>query len=59
MAVWIFHSNCRGWVAILKDEEELPSIGGIPQTLRDRFGDVVNDLMQPKKPLTPCAKRGR
>ena len=47
----IFHSNCRGiWVAILKDEEELPSIGGIPQTLRDRFGDAVNDLLQPKKP---------
>lgn len=48
----IFHSNCRGiWVAILQDEEEKPSIGGIPQTLRDRFGDAVNDLLQPKKPL--------
>lgn len=48
----IFHSNCRGiWVAILQDEEEKPSIGGIPQSLRDRFGDAVNDLLQPKKPL--------
>jgi hypothetical protein len=47
----IFHSNCRGiWVAILKDEEELPKISGIPQSLRDRFGDAVNDLIQPKKP---------
>jgi phage gp29-like protein len=47
----IFHSGCRGiWVAILKDEEELPRIDGIPQTLRDRFGDAVNDLIQPKKP---------
>ena len=49
----IFHSNCRGiWVAILQDEEEKPSIGGIPQSIRDRFGDVVNDLIQPKKPIT-------
>jgi hypothetical protein len=49
----IFHSNCRGiWVAILNDEEEQPAIGGIPQTLRDRFGDVVNDLIQPKNPIT-------
>lgn len=48
----IFHSGCRGiWVAILKDEEELPRIDGIPKTLRDRFGDAVNDLLQPKKPL--------
>jgi len=48
----IFHSNCRGiWVAILQDEEEKPSIDGIPQSLRDRFGDAVNDLLQPKKPL--------
>jgi hypothetical protein len=47
----IFHSNCRGiWVAIMKDEEEPPKIGGIPQAIRDRFGDVVNDLIQPKKP---------
>jgi phage gp29-like protein len=49
----IFHSNCRGiWVAILKDEEELPKISGIPQSLRDRFGDAVNDLIQPKSPIT-------
>jgi hypothetical protein len=44
-----FHSNCRGiWVAIMKDEEELPPVRGIPQSLRDRFGDAVND--QPRKP---------
>lgn len=49
----IFHSNCRGiWVAIKKDEAQLPKIGGIPKSLRDRFGDVVNALMQPKTPIT-------
>lgn len=49
----IFHSNCRGiWVAILKDEDELPTIGGIPKSIRDRFGDAVNVLMQPKTPIT-------
>lgn len=48
----IFHSNCRGiWVAIMKDEEELPKIGGVPQSLRDRVDDAVNDLVQPKTPL--------
>jgi hypothetical protein len=27
--------------------------GGVasPQSLRDRFGDAVNDLIQPKKPM--------
>jgi len=30
------------------DEEEKPSIGGIPQSLKDRFGDAVNDLSQPR-----------
>jgi hypothetical protein len=30
------------------DEEEKPSIGGIPQSLHDRFGDAVNDLIQPR-----------
>lgn len=49
----IFHSGCRGiWVAIMLDEQELPSIGGIPKGLRDRFGDAVNDLIQPKTPQT-------
>ncbi len=49
----IFHSGCRGiWVEILLEEEELPPIGGIPKTIRDRFGDAVNDLIQPKKPKT-------
>lgn len=47
----IFHSNCRGiWVSILTDEAEKPSIGGIPQSLKDRFGDAVNDLIQPRMP---------
>jgi hypothetical protein len=49
----IFHSNCRGiWVAIMQDEEEKPAIGGIPQSLRERFGDAVNDLAQPTTPIT-------
>jgi hypothetical protein len=49
----IFHSSCRGiWVAILKDEENPPPMGGIPQSLRDRFGDAVNELIQPKQPIT-------
>jgi hypothetical protein len=49
----IFHSSCRGiWVSILMDEEEKPSIGGIPQSLKDRFGDAVNDSIQPKTPKT-------
>lgn len=47
-----FHSNCRGiWVEILKDEEELPEITGVPNSLRDRLGDAVNELVQPKKPI--------
>jgi hypothetical protein len=53
----IFHSNCRGiWVAILNDEENPPPIGGIPQSLRDRFGDAVNDLIQPKTPIVKKRK---
>ena len=49
----IFHTNCRGiWVAILIDEEELPRIDGIPKSIKDRFGDVVNDLIQPRVPQT-------
>jgi hypothetical protein len=47
-----FHSNCRGiWVEILKDEEELPDITGVPNSIRDRVGDSVNELVQPKKPI--------
>lgn len=50
--VTAYHSGCRGiWVAILADEEDLPTIGGIPASLRDRFGGDLNDLDQPKKPL--------
>ena len=60
----IFHSNCRGiWVAIMNDEAELPPIGGIPKAIRDRFGDAVNDLIQPKTPIvrqgTPAAKEAQ
>jgi len=60
----IFHSNCRGiWVAIKTDEQELPSIGGVPKAIRDRFGDAVNDLVQPKRPIVrkdaPAAKEAR
>lgn len=56
----IFHSNCRGiWVSILMDEQDLPPIGGIPKSIRDRFGDSVNDLLQPKNPITPTNSAGR
>jgi hypothetical protein len=49
----VFHSRCRGiWVEILLEEEELPPIGGIPKSIRDRFGDAVNDLIQPKDAQT-------
>jgi len=48
----IFHSHCRGiWVEILEDEEDKPRIDGIPNTLRDRFGSSVNELIQPKNPI--------
>jgi len=48
----IFHSSCRGiWVAIKADEAELPAVGGVPKAIRDRFGDAVNDLIQPKRPV--------
>jgi hypothetical protein len=56
----IFHSNCRGiWVAILNDKAELPDIGGIPKAIRDRFGDAVNGLIQPKKPITKAGTAAR
>lgn len=49
----IFHSNCRGIsVAILNDEKDPPAIGGVPKAVRDRFGDAVNALVQPKTPIT-------
>jgi len=49
----VFHANCRGiWVEILKDEEQKPEIDGVPKSIRDRFGDAVNNLAQPKKPMT-------
>ena len=49
----IFHTGCRGiWVEILKDEQEKPKVEGVPKKVRDRFGDAINDLIQPKKPIT-------
>jgi len=49
----IFHTGCRGiWVEILNDEEQKPEIDGIPDSLRARFGGAVNDLIQPKTPIT-------
>jgi hypothetical protein len=36
----------------LPAEEEKLKIEGISQSLRDRFGDAVNALIQPKKPVT-------
>jgi hypothetical protein len=35
--------------SILNDEDDKPAIGGIPLSLRDRFGDAAYDLIQPKK----------
>lgn len=47
-----FHSNCRGiWVEILNDEVDLPEITGVPQSLRDRVGEMTNELVQPPKPM--------
>jgi hypothetical protein len=31
------------------DQEKL-LLGGMPQSLKDRFGDAVNDLIQPRTP---------
>ena len=47
----LFHFNCRGiWVEIMKDEEEKPSIAGIPDSLRERFEGIGN-LNSPDKPI--------
>jgi hypothetical protein len=41
-----FHFKCRGiWVAVMKDEQELPAITGVPQDLRERIGSL-NDFKQ-------------
>ena len=49
----IYHSHCRGiFVEILKDEEEKPKITGAPKSITDRFDKAVNELIQPKKPIT-------
>ena len=46
----IYHSNCRGiWVEILKDEENPPSITGIPEDISDQWGGTPNSLIQTKK----------
>lgn len=56
----VFHSGCRGiWVEILLEEDELPPIGGIPKSIRDRFGDAVNDLIQPKESQTKKDSKAR
>jgi hypothetical protein len=55
-----FHSNCRGiWVAIMNDEQDKPAITGIPQTLRNRVGNSINDLSQPSKPITRAGTLAR
>jgi hypothetical protein len=33
----------------MKDDQDPPPIKGIPKGIRDRFGDAVNDLIQPKR----------
>jgi len=47
----IFHFFCRGiWVEIMKEEEELPDITDIPDTLRERFTGIT-DPVHLKKPI--------
>ena len=47
-----FHNNCRGiWVEILKDEDTLPEITGIPEKIGDYYGGEPNALIQPPKPI--------
>lgn len=49
----IFHSNCRGiWVAVMKDEAELPEIKGVPDSLKNRWKGGVNDFEQLDAPIT-------
>lgn len=57
-----FHSNCRGiWVEILQDEENKPTISGVPNSIRDKVGEEANELIQPKNPIvkknSPAAKK--
>jgi len=48
----IFHTNCRGiWVEILQDEEDKPTIAGVPKSLQAKLGDALNEIKQPKKPI--------
>lgn len=48
----VFHNNCRGiWVEILKDEEDLPDITGVPDNVGDYYGGQPNALVQPPKPI--------
>ncbi len=47
----IFHFACRGiWVEIMKEEEELPEITGIPESLRERFTGIAEPIHL-KKPI--------
>jgi hypothetical protein len=43
----------------MKDEAELPKISGVPKSVRDRIGDTVNDVEQPKTPITKKNSPGR
>lgn len=50
--VGTYHSYCRGmWVEIMKGEEDLPKVTGVPKSIRDRFGGGVNELVQPTQPI--------
>lgn len=47
----VFHFRCRGiWVAISKEEAELPNITGVPESLRERIGTLTEfkQIPQPK-----------
>jgi len=46
------HSGCRGiWVEILMTETVKPSITGVPKSLREDWGGMVNLVKQPTKPI--------
>ena len=50
----LFHFHCRGiWVEIMKDEMELPTITGISETLRNKFGGLGQGLNLKKPIITP------
>ena len=46
------HSGCRGiWVEITTSEAVKPPITGVPKSLRERWGGMVNLVKQPNKPM--------